>query len=141
MATNGLTPHGPGFRFVDRFERTGETSGSGWRNFDESEPFFADHFPSQPIVPAVLLVECAAQTAGILLMQGAEKAMTPLFLASVDQFRIMTSVLPGETVHTRVSIIKELAHLVQVEVECSVLERTVAKGRLILSRELAPAAI
>ncbi len=133
----GLTPHGPGFRFVDRFERTSPESGTGWKYLDASEPFFADHFPGQPLMPAVLLIECAAQAAGILLMEESENSQTPLFLASVDQFRILGPVLPGETVQTLVSIVKEFGLLVQVQAECLVHHVPVARGLMILSRKLA----
>lgn len=131
-----LTPHGPGFCFVDRFERTGTSSGTGWKHLTGSEAFFADHFPGEPLMPGVLLVECAAQAGGILWMDGKEDRSTPLFLASVDQFRIISSVLPGETLETRVVLGREFGTLVQVEAECFVGERTVARGCLVLSRQV-----
>lgn len=133
----GLTPHGPGFRFVDRFERSSPTVGIGWKYLDASEPFFADHFPGQPLMPAVLLVECAAQAAGVLLVQDSEDPTTPLFLASIDQFRILSPVLPGDTVETQISIVKEMGSLVQVQAECRVREIHVARGLIILSRKMA----
>ena len=130
-----LTPHGPGFRFVERFERSGPSSGSGWKHLKGNEPFFKDHFPGQPLMPGVLLVECAAQTAGVLWMEGKGNPKTPLFLASIDQFRIISSVLPGETVEIRVTLGREFGPLVQVEAECLVGERVVARGRLVLSQQ------
>lgn len=137
MTDKGLTPHGPGFRFVDRFERTGPTQGSGWKHLQGTEPFFADHFPGNPLMPAVLLVECAAQTAGVLLMEGSGEEKNHLFLASIDGFRILAPVFPGETVETRVTLLKDFGPLVQCDVECFVKEKPVARGRLTLSRKLA----
>ena len=87
-------------------------------------------------MPAVLLVECAAQTAGVLVMQGANESSTPLFLASIDQFRILGPVFPDETLETKASIEKELGALVVFQVECKVIDRVVARGRLMLSRQL-----
>lgn len=133
MSADGLTPHGPGFRFVDRFERTGPSSGTGWKHLAGSEPFFADHFPGHPLMPGVLLVECAAQTAGVLWMEGKASRRTPLFLASIDRFRILSPVHPGETVETRITLGKEFGSLVQIEAECRSGDRLVAQGQLVLS--------
>jgi len=137
MNNRALTPHGPGFRFVDRFEKSGADSGIGWKSFDGKEAYFADHFPDNPLLPAVLLVECAAQAAGILCMDGA-KDHSPMFLASIDQFRIVAPVVPGDTLRSSVAIIKSFGHLVQVETECQVGDKVVARGRLMLSRQLNP---
>src|SRR5665213_3264210 len=112
MTHAGLTPHGPGFRFIDRFERTGLQSGIAWKHLDPSAPYFADHFPDNPVMPAVLLVECAAQAAGVLLMHGSAAPDTPLFLASIDQFRILGPVFPSETLQTMITLEKELGCLV-----------------------------
>ena len=137
MREKGLTPHGPGFCFVDRFERMGPNQGSGWKHLLGTEPFFADHFPGNPLMPGVLLVECAAQTAGLLLMQGTGEEKSPLFLASIDAFRILAPVFPGDSVHTKVTLLKDFGHLVQFDAECFVSEKPVARGRLIMSRQLA----
>jgi 3-hydroxymyristoyl/3-hydroxydecanoyl-(acyl carrier protein) dehydratase len=131
-----LTPHGPGFRFIDRFERNGPTTGTGWKHLPKDAPYFQDHFPGQPVMPAVLLVECAAQTAGVLIMQGSADPGTPLFLASIEQFRIHGPVFPDESVETMVTIEKELGPLIVVGVECRVNDRAVARGRLMISRQL-----
>lgn len=135
--TSGLTPHGPDFRFIDRFERISSVSGIGWKYLSASAPYFADHFPGNPLMPAVLIVECAAQAAGVLVMEGSESRNTPLFLASIDQFRILGPVLPEEILETTVTLLKELGSLVIFEVECRVLEKIIARGRLMLSRQLA----
>jgi 3-hydroxyacyl-[acyl-carrier-protein] dehydratase len=134
-----LTPHGPGFRFIDRFTRHEPDTGTGWKTLDTALPFFADHFPGRPLMPAVLLVECAAQTAGVLWMQDSAQPDTPLFLAGIDQFRVLGAVVPGDTVETRVTLVKELGALAQFEAECHVQDRTVARGRFMMSRQLASA--
>ncbi len=134
-----LTPHGPGFRFIDRFTRNEPNSGTGWKTLDAALPFFTDHFPGRPLMPAVLLVECAAQTAGVLWMQDSSQPETPLFLAGIDQFRVSGAVVPGDTLETRVTLVKEFGALAQFEAECRVQDRTVARGRFMMSRQLASA--
>ena len=132
-----LTPHGPGFRFIDRFEKYNATSGTGWKTLDPESPFFADHFPGRPLMPAVLLVECAAQAACVLWMQDATSPETPLFLAGIDQFRVLGPVAPGETLETRITLVKEFGALAQFESEARVADRPVARGRFMMSRQLA----
>ena len=131
-----LTPHGPGFSFIDRFvtEQTGR--GTAWKFLAPESPFFADHFPGKPLMPAVLLAECAAQAAGTVWMHGAGKdRRSPLFLASIDRFRLKSGVGPGSTVRTEVETVREMGSLAQFSVRCFVGEEEVASGQLVLSME------
>jgi len=134
--SGGLTPHGPGFRFVDRFEYRDDQSGIAWKFLDPNAPYFRDHFPDQPVMPAVLIAECAAQAAGILIMRGKDSPSDPLYLASIDQFRIYGAVYPDQTLITQVTLDREFGPLAVVSVQCNVENRMVARGKLTLSRLL-----
>lgn len=128
-----LTPHGPGFSFIDRFAPAGRDAGTAWKFLAPESPFFADHFPGNPVMPAVLLAECAAQAAGTVWMhgRGCERG-TPLFLASIDRFRVKSAVAPGSTVRTEVQIVKQMGPLAQFAVRCFVGDAEVAGGQLVL---------
>jgi 3-hydroxymyristoyl/3-hydroxydecanoyl-(acyl carrier protein) dehydratase len=105
-----------------------------------SEPelwFFKDHFPGNPIVPAALLMEFAAQTAGALWMQGSAKCDTAVFVASIDAMKIQSAAKPGDTLEARVNLVRELGPLAQFEFEIFHELRPVARGRITLSRQLA----
>jgi 3-hydroxyacyl-[acyl-carrier-protein] dehydratase len=124
-----LTPHGPGFSFLDALDvpEPGQRArGRKW--LDPAAPFFADHFPGHPLMPGVLLIECAAQAAGALWQQ------PQAFLAAVQQFRFLKAVLPGQTVEIEVALEKDFGALAQFDVILSVAGRAVAQGKLTMSR-------
>jgi len=130
------TPHGPGFRFLDTFQIENETGIGGW-HLDPDLFFFKDHFPDNPLVPAALLLEFAAQTCGAFWMNRAgAKNHEPLFVASIDAMRILGPATPGETLETKVSLVRELGPLAQFEFETTTTGRPVARGRVTLSRRL-----
>lgn len=132
-----LTPHGPGFRFLDSFTRESPTTGTGTFFLHPDLPFFADHFPGRPLMPAVYVIEAAAQTAGALWGHANNSPTTPIFVASVDQFRIQGPAFPGDQLVTRVELVKELGTLAMFDVESRAGDRPVARGRLTMSRQLA----
>ena len=131
-----LTPHGPGFRFLDAFETQSPATGTATVRLDPAHPVFRDHFPGRPLFPAVLLVECAAQGAGVLWRQGRGAPEEPLFLAGIEQFRVLSPVLPGDTVVSRITLAKDFGSIAQFEVESFVGEKPVGRGRIILSRQV-----
>jgi 3-hydroxyacyl-[acyl-carrier-protein] dehydratase len=131
-----LTPHGPGFSFLDAFEVTvSGREGRGRKFLDPKLAFFADHFPGQPLMPGVLLIECAAQTAGALWASTlAAHAPAHFTLAQVAQFKLQHPVQPGQTVETHVVLDKVFGQLAQFDVALSVDCDDVARGRIVLAR-------
>jgi 3-hydroxyacyl-[acyl-carrier-protein] dehydratase len=138
---NAATPHGKGFSFLDTFAM-GNTSrqGRGSKWLDPQLPFFADHFPGRPLMPAVLLIECAAQTAGALWahLRG-DQSPSPFVLAQVLQFKILRAVLPGEKVETEVALETTFGSLAQFEVVLTVNQNEVARGKIVLGAEISAA--
>ena len=136
-----ITPHGPGFSFLDAIEivEPGKRArGKKW--LDPASAFFADHFPGNPLMPGVLLIECAAQAAGAFWLQhqctDQQKPPTPAFLASVQQFRFVKAVLPGQTIEVEVILEKDFGALAQFETVLRVQDVVVAQGKLAISRAL-----
>jgi 3-hydroxymyristoyl/3-hydroxydecanoyl-(acyl carrier protein) dehydratase len=129
-----LTPHGPSFSFLDAFEVTvAGREGRGRKWLDPNLPFFADHFPGEPLMPGVLLIECAAQAAGALWASTLDaNAPAHFILAQVIQFKIERPVKPGETIETGVALEKMLGLLAQFDVTLRVNQAEVARGRLVL---------
>ena len=106
MPNQGITqllPHRPPFLFVDRLERADDDLIVGYKRFGADEPFFAGHFPSYPVVPGVLLVECLAQCGGAGLATQSDDAGSILFLATVERAKFRRQVRPGDEVRLEVS--------------------------------------
>ena len=131
-----LTPHGPGFSFLDAFDViVAGREGRGRKWLDPNFSFFADHFPGEPLMPGVLLIECAAQTAGALWASTlVANAPAHFILAQVVQFKIQQPVKPDETVETEVVLEKLFGALAQFEVVLRVNQSEIARGRLVLSQ-------
>lgn len=100
-----LIPHRYPFLFIDKVIDIvpGERS-VGIKNVTINEPFFAGHFPGQPIMPGVLLIEAMAQTAGVTVMSAKEDSdHTPLvYFMTVESARFRKPVVPGDVVEFHV---------------------------------------
>ena len=105
----GLLPHRYPFLMIDRLEDIvlGE-SAVGTKNVTINEPFFQGHFPSQAVMPGVLIVEAMAQTAAALVMYtlGSEAHGKVVYFMSVDEARFRKPVVPGDTLKIHVSRIQ-----------------------------------
>ena len=86
-----LLPHGPEFRFVDRLlSLTPGKEGVGEYRVRGDEPFLRGHFPREPLFPGVLLVEAAAQLAGVVAQSDpAIQPLSGLKLAGLRQVKIL----------------------------------------------------
>lgn len=83
-------------------------SAVGIKNVTMNEPFFQGHFPSQPVMPGVLIVEAMAQTSGALILYGeGESAMDKLvYFMTIDKCRFRKPVGPGDTMHIHVNLLR-----------------------------------
>ena len=105
-----LIPHRDPFLFVDSCEIiTPGESGTSYKVFNENEYFFKGHFPNNPIVPGVIIVEAMAQTAGIVvsykLKEYQDKSV--LFM-SVSKAKFRKPILPNNNVSFEVNFINKV---------------------------------
>ncbi len=92
-----ILPHRYPFLLVDKvIEIDGDRRAVGIKNVTINEPFFQGHYPSQPIMPGVLIVEAMAQLAGLLLSQKLEHTGKLAVLLSMDKVKMRKPVVPGD---------------------------------------------
>lgn len=128
-------PHGPEFRFVDRLTRLDPgREGSGEYTVRGDEPFLRGHFPGQPMMPGVLLVEAIAQLAGIVAQSDPEIGPLPgLKLTALRGAKIHGSALPGETIQLEARIAGRMGNLIQAQGSAAVAGRVILQVELTLS--------
>ena len=133
-------PHGPEFRFLTRL-RSLDPGKAGVAEYHVrgDEPFLAGHFPGDPLFPGVLLLEAAAQLAGVVIQSAREKDPLPgLKLTAVRNAKILGSARPGETIILHAVVAGEFDNLLQAGVTAEVNGRKVLETAITLSAEKRP---
>ena len=99
-------PHRYPFLLVDRIlEAHDDVSCIGIKNVSMNEPQFQGHFPGQPVMPGVLLIEGMAQTAGAFCIQARAKTDGPpplVYFMTIDKAKFRKPVVPGDRVEFHV---------------------------------------
>ena len=98
-----LLPHGAEFRFIDRLTKLNPgQSGEGEYQIRGDEPFLRGHFPDEPIFPGVLLVEAAAQLAGVVAQSDPKiPPLKNLKLTALRNVKILGTAKTGRSHFTR----------------------------------------
>ncbi|MFN0263524.1 3-hydroxyacyl-ACP dehydratase FabZ [Tepidamorphus sp. 3E244] len=103
-----MLPHRYPFLLVDRMlEINEDMSGIGLKNVTANEPHFQGHFPDQPIMPGVLIVEGLAQTAGTvaLVLENSDVPKRVYFMA-INEAKFRRPVVPGDALHYHVRLLQ-----------------------------------
>jgi len=133
-------PHGPEFRFIDRLTALDPgKSGTGEYTVRGDEPFLRGHFPGDPLLPGVLLLEAAAQLAGTVAQSDPHiPPLQGLKLTAVRGAKITGTARPGETLVIEARITGRMAGLVQASATATVNGQVVLQTELTLSGGSAP---
>lgn len=102
-------PHRYPFLLIDRGENwIKNKSMTGIKNVTFNEPFFPGHFPENPVMPGVLIIEAIGQTGAVLMSKSldADVEGKTIFFMSVDGARFRSPVRPGDTLHMKVEVLR-----------------------------------
>lgn len=126
-----IIPQRAPFLMIDKVEEY--TPGEGavaYKNVCINEPHFAGHFPGQPIMPGVLIVEALAQTGAIAILSMEENKGKNALFAGIDKLRFKKPVLPGDVLKLEVKVIKTKGPIGVGEAIATVDGKVAAKGEL-----------
>lgn len=127
----GILPHRYPFLMVDRvIEIDGDRRAVGVKNVSINEPYFQGHYPAQPIMPGVLIIESMAQLAGILLSQKLEHTGKVAVLLSMDHVKFRRPVVPGDQLLLEAETLRVKARTGHVRCKALVDGDTVAQAEI-----------
>jgi UDP-3-O-[3-hydroxymyristoyl] N-acetylglucosamine deacetylase/3-hydroxyacyl-[acyl-carrier-protein] dehydratase len=108
-AIKKLLPHRWPFLLVDKIIEIKSNVIIGLKNVTGNETFFKGHFPEEPVMPGVLLVEAMAQTGGLLVLHGLEDAEKySTYFLKIDNVKFRHKVVPGDTLLFRLELTEPL---------------------------------
>lgn len=128
-----ILPHRYPFLLLDRVtELVVNKMAMGIKNVTINEPFFQGHFPAEPVMPGVLILESMAQLAAVLayVSIGEEGRGKLLYFAGIDGVRFRLPVIPGDQLLLQVVVTKKRLGLWKMEAEAHVGGFLVAEAQL-----------
>ncbi|MGI6007724.1 MAG: 3-hydroxyacyl-ACP dehydratase FabZ [Ruminococcus sp.] len=103
-----IIPHRHPFLLVDRIDELEPgVRASGIKNVTFREDFFAGHFPQEPVMPGVLVVEALAQVGAVAILSVPDNKGKTAFFGGMDKVKFRRKVVPGDTLSLSCEIIKQ----------------------------------
>lgn len=124
-------PHRYPFLLVDRVvEVVKEVSAVGIKNVSINENFFQGHFPDHPVMPGVLIIECMAQTAAVLVVEslGPDARGKLVYFMTIENAKFRKPVVPGDQMRVHVVREKKRGNIWKFHAEAKVDGKVVAEA-------------
>ncbi len=126
-----IIPQREPFLMIDEVEKyePGESC-TAYKNISEDEYYFKGHFPGNPIMPGVLIVEALAQTGAVAILSMEENKGKNALFGGIDKLRFKKQVIPGDRLKLEVKIIKRKGSIGIGEAIATVEGKVAVKGEL-----------
>ncbi|NCO82796.1 MAG: 3-hydroxyacyl-[acyl-carrier-protein] dehydratase FabZ [Nitrospirae bacterium CG_4_10_14_3_um_filter_44_29] len=127
-AIQNLLPHRYPFLMVDRIvELEPNVRAVGIKNVTVNEPFFQGHFPGNPIMPGVLVVEAMAQVAGVLAFNSGMQGSSVYFM-SIEKAKFRKPIVPGDQVKLEINVLQQRGNVWKFSGTSTVDDKVVAES-------------
>lgn len=111
IAIRKYLPHRYPMQLVDKVIDIKEQTIVGIKSVTANEPFFQGHFPTEPVMPGVLIIEAMAQTGGLLVLSQEENPeQYSTYFLKIDDVKFRQKVVPGDTLVMRVDFLTPIRH-------------------------------
>lgn len=129
-----LIPHRYPFLLVDRIESNEPgVAAVGYKNVTINEPFFQGHFPGNPIMPGVLIVEALAQVAAVSMKSMPENQGKLGLFAGIDEVRFKRQVVPGDVLRLEIKVESMRRNIAKVSATATVEGELACRGSLMFA--------
>ena len=127
-----ILPHRYPMVLIDRITEITEGVGlTAIKNVTINEPYFAGHFPDQPVMPAVLILESMAQAGAFLVLNTVPDPLQKnMLFSSISDSKFRIPIIPGDQVKIKMQLIKIRLGAVRLRGEAYVFEKLVAEANL-----------
>ena len=133
LAIQAVLPHRYPFLLVDRVDSLSDEKIVARKMVTANEPFFTGHFPGNPIMPGVLILEALAQTGALLAARqvGFDPSRDAIFLMSMDKVKFRRPVVPGDALMLEVVPLRKGGAVWRFRGEAKVGDAVVAEAEFV----------
>ncbi len=128
-----ILPHRYPFLLVDRVLELNKEEAVAVKNVSINEPFFQGHFPDNPIMPGVLIIEALAQVGGIFAHNYQNGGTERGFFMGMDKVRFRKPVYPGDQLILKIKLLKKKGGVYKFKGEAFVNDYLVAEAEILLT--------